>query len=255
MLTELTMLLCLYYCQQVADFGFARCLKKTRSHRTTAACGTFSHSAPELMRLGRLSPAADVYAFGITLWEVLTGREAFAGLHCGQIFEAVVLRQERPGGRRHRRREGGGTGHIGEGRGVAWAERQHAEDGAGGGLSQMQGSGEHEKHGAAGTSGVEGGAGGAVGGPIADEQQEEERDDGPGDPPAAVRALMELCWRANPAERPSMEEVAGQLHRLLEELTLQQEQGGDAAVGAAAGGVWSRPYIPALPENPFLGDL
>ena len=205
------------------------------------------------MRVGRLSPAADVYAFGITLWEVLTGREAFAGLHCGQIFEAVVIREERPGARRHRR--------MGHSRGGVWGGGQHdgthAEDGAGGGLSQMQGAGEHEKHGAAADSGVEGGAGGIVPGPRADEgrEEEEERDDGPGEPPAAVRALMELCWRANPAERPSMEEVAGQLHRLLEDLQLQQEQGDSGAVGAAAGGVWSRPYIPALPANPFLGYL
>jgi hypothetical protein len=50
---------------QVSDFGLARRLTEARSHRTTSTAGTLNHTAPELLRLGKLSPAADVYAFGI----------------------------------------------------------------------------------------------------------------------------------------------------------------------------------------------
>ncbi len=35
--------------------------------------------APELLIQGRLSKAADVYAFGITMWELYTGKAAFEG--------------------------------------------------------------------------------------------------------------------------------------------------------------------------------
>jgi hypothetical protein len=35
--------------------------------------------APEVMLEGRASKAADVYAFGITLWELFTGGVAFRG--------------------------------------------------------------------------------------------------------------------------------------------------------------------------------
>lgn len=52
-------------CAKVADLGLARCLAHHATHRTTNSCGTMSHMAPELLRYGRLSPAVDVYAFGI----------------------------------------------------------------------------------------------------------------------------------------------------------------------------------------------
>jgi serine/threonine protein kinase len=34
--------------------------------------------APELLHHGRVSKASDVYAFGIMLWELITGLRAFA---------------------------------------------------------------------------------------------------------------------------------------------------------------------------------
>ncbi len=37
--------------------------------------------APEIMLEGRVSKAADVYAFGITMWELFTGGHAFQGTH------------------------------------------------------------------------------------------------------------------------------------------------------------------------------
>jgi serine/threonine protein kinase len=41
--------------------------------------GTLTHMAPELLLQGRASKASDVYAFGILLWELATGRRAFSG--------------------------------------------------------------------------------------------------------------------------------------------------------------------------------
>jgi serine/threonine protein kinase len=35
--------------------------------------GTMSHMAPEVMLQGRISKAADVYSFGISLWDLFTG--------------------------------------------------------------------------------------------------------------------------------------------------------------------------------------
>lgn len=60
-------------CAKVADLGLARCLAHHATHRTTNSCGTMSHMAPELLRYGRLSPAVDVYAFGIMSECLLAG--------------------------------------------------------------------------------------------------------------------------------------------------------------------------------------
>lgn len=84
-------------CAKVADLGLSRCLSLHKTHQTTDSCGTMSHSAPELLRFGRLSPAVDVYAFGIMMWELYhQGQAAFGKLHYGQFFETVVLRKVRP---------------------------------------------------------------------------------------------------------------------------------------------------------------
>jgi serine/threonine protein kinase len=41
----------------VSDFGLSRALQVGQSHRSTRTFGTLNHTPPELLRLGRLSPA------------------------------------------------------------------------------------------------------------------------------------------------------------------------------------------------------
>ncbi|WIA13933.1 hypothetical protein OEZ85_002503 [Tetradesmus obliquus] len=81
---------------KVSDFGLSRALQVGQSHKSTRTMGTMNHTPPELLRLGRLSPAGDVYAFGILMWEVFTSKIAFSGLHYGEVFEQVALWQKRP---------------------------------------------------------------------------------------------------------------------------------------------------------------
>jgi serine/threonine protein kinase len=50
-----------------------------------------NHMAPELLRYGKASTAADVYSFGIMMWELLTGQVAFKGWQWGAILEHVAL--------------------------------------------------------------------------------------------------------------------------------------------------------------------
>jgi serine/threonine protein kinase len=44
---------------KVADFGLSRALNAGQSHRSTRTFGTLNHAPPELLRLGRLSPAGE----------------------------------------------------------------------------------------------------------------------------------------------------------------------------------------------------
>eukprot|EP00884_Botryococcus_braunii_P001862 jgi/Botrbrau1/11677/Bobra.0195s0008.1 len=52
--------------------------------------------APEVLNGGAHTKASDVYAFSLVLWELLTWKTAWDGLHAHQILIAVMLRKERP---------------------------------------------------------------------------------------------------------------------------------------------------------------
>jgi serine/threonine protein kinase len=65
---------------KVGDFGFARVLGGGGDASvSTGTYGTVTHCPPELLTTGRLSKAADVYAFGVLCWECYTGRRPWEG--------------------------------------------------------------------------------------------------------------------------------------------------------------------------------
>ena len=53
---------------QIADFGMSRIMEKSADPTDTVTMGTVTHMPPELLMEGKLSPAADVYAFGALAW-------------------------------------------------------------------------------------------------------------------------------------------------------------------------------------------
>jgi serine/threonine protein kinase len=61
---------------KVADFGFARIKEE---NATMTRCGTPCWTAPEVIRGEKYDEKADVYSFGIIMWEVLTRKQPFAG--------------------------------------------------------------------------------------------------------------------------------------------------------------------------------
>jgi serine/threonine-protein kinase len=66
---------------KVADFGLARAVSADTQHTATGGVliGTVSYLAPELVVDGRSDARADVYAVGILLHELLTGRKPHEG--------------------------------------------------------------------------------------------------------------------------------------------------------------------------------
>lgn len=52
--------------------------------------------APEALSEGKQSKAADVYSFGITLWELCTGLSPYKGLNHIALSHLVVMKHKRP---------------------------------------------------------------------------------------------------------------------------------------------------------------
>lgn len=83
-------------CAKVADFGISRALTEGRTHLSTQTLGTVTHMSPELVARGRLGPQADVYSFGIMMWELVSGRPAYQGVSAGEVIHKVVVEHYRP---------------------------------------------------------------------------------------------------------------------------------------------------------------
>lgn len=92
---------------KLADFGCS--LQLDRNSACTAQIGgTYTHRAPELLRGERVTPRADVYSFGVTLWQLLTCDQPYHEERQHVIYAVVAygLRPElereefrHPGGR------------------------------------------------------------------------------------------------------------------------------------------------------------
>ena len=67
----------------MADFGLSRVLSQEAI--STGTFGTVTHMPPELLTTGRLSKSVDVFAFGVLLWEMCTGKRPWAGMMQMQV--------------------------------------------------------------------------------------------------------------------------------------------------------------------------
>ncbi|KAI4337864.1 hypothetical protein L6164_016233 [Bauhinia variegata] len=65
---------------QLSDFGLAKWASSSSSYITcTDVVGTFGYLAPEYFMYGKVNDKIDVYAFGVVLLELLSGRKAIGG--------------------------------------------------------------------------------------------------------------------------------------------------------------------------------
>eukprot|EP00009_Paramoeba_aestuarina_P014593 CAMPEP_0201540094 /NCGR_PEP_ID=MMETSP0161_2-20130828/70761_1 /ASSEMBLY_ACC=CAM_ASM_000251 /TAXON_ID=180227 /ORGANISM="Neoparamoeba aestuarina, Strain SoJaBio B1-5/56/2" /LENGTH=478 /DNA_ID=CAMNT_0047947541 /DNA_START=1302 /DNA_END=2738 /DNA_ORIENTATION=- len=79
---------------KVADFGLSTI--KDYYEETSSIVGTPAWTAPEVLKGEKYNEKADVYSFGIILWEVTEGKRPFSGYRLKRIMEAVCDHGERP---------------------------------------------------------------------------------------------------------------------------------------------------------------
>ena len=79
---------------KLADFGIARATEQTRLTQVGSVVGTAAYLAPEQARGEETTPAADVYALGVVLYQVLTGRLPWEGSTLAEL--AIRRENERP---------------------------------------------------------------------------------------------------------------------------------------------------------------
>ena len=83
---------------RLTDFGIARITGDAPVTTEGGVVGTFRYMAPEVLSGDAPSPACDIYAAGVTLYELLAGQPPFTGQVGNVVYDHLQTSPQRPDG-------------------------------------------------------------------------------------------------------------------------------------------------------------
>ena len=83
-------------CAVVTDFGLARGINDSASLTRSGLVGTVDYMAPEQIIGGEISPATDIYALGVVMYEMVTGQLPFTRDSKGTVVQKHLNDEPRP---------------------------------------------------------------------------------------------------------------------------------------------------------------
>jgi hypothetical protein len=85
------------YRVKIGDFGLAKSIRYLAlCQPMTGNCGTPQYMAPEVLASAPYGAGADVFSFGVLLWELLAEALPYAGIEPARVITAVLHMNERP---------------------------------------------------------------------------------------------------------------------------------------------------------------
>jgi tetratricopeptide (TPR) repeat protein/predicted Ser/Thr protein kinase len=80
---------------KVVDFGIARILEASKT-QTGTLIGTFSYMAPEVFHGEHATERADIWSFGVLLYEFLAYKQPFTGESAAALMQSICLQEPLP---------------------------------------------------------------------------------------------------------------------------------------------------------------
>src|ERR1700684_153322 len=83
---------------KIMDFGIARIATDSTHHLTQAGfiIGTLAYMSPEQSAGAPADPQCDIFAYGVTFYELLTGQNPFASPHTGETISRIMSSEPPP---------------------------------------------------------------------------------------------------------------------------------------------------------------
>ncbi len=81
---------------KVMDFGLAKLKGTVRLTKTSSTVGTLAYMAPEQIGGGDVDARADLFSFGVLIFEMLTGRMPFRGEHEAATIYSIMNEEPEP---------------------------------------------------------------------------------------------------------------------------------------------------------------